>query len=280
MRLTRTKEELRAILSAGAQPGRSVGFVPTMGALHEGHLSLIRIAGERSDLVVVSVFVNPLQFAEGEDFDSYPRDMEGDLELLEGAGVDLAFLPSLEEMYPGGRAVSVTAGPLGVVLEGADRPGHFDGVCTVVAKLFNMIEPTVAVFGQKDAQQLAVVRAMVRDLDYGAEIVAGPTVRDGDGLALSSRNAYLSEGERVRALALHAALKAGAATLRSSGNAGQAEEAMAAIFAAADGVEVSYARAVDPESFDAPSPGAAVLLVVAARVGRTRLIDNLLVEAR
>lgn len=280
MRLARYKDDLRKALSDARLQGSTVGLVPTMGALHEGHLSLITIAAQRSDVVVVSVFVNPLQFGEGEDFEAYPRDTEGDLELLEGAGVDLAFVPLLDEVYPPEASVTVSAGPLGDGLEGADRPGHFDGVCTVVAKLFNLVRPAIAVFGQKDAQQVAVVRAMVRDLDFPVEIVTGPTVRDPDGLALSSRNAYLSQEERSRALTLHAALRAGAAVLQASGSSQEAEAAMDETLAAAEGVDVSYARAVDPESFGPPSPGGPVLLVVAARVGPARLIDNLLVEAR
>ena len=280
MRLARYKGDLRDALGPARRKGSTIGLVPTMGALHEGHLSLVTLAAQRCDVLVVSVFVNPMQFGKGEDFEAYPRDAEGDLELLEGAGVDLAFLPSLEEMYPPGASVRVTAGPLGEGLEGADRSGHFDGVCTVVAKLFNMVEPAIAVFGQKDAQQVAVVRAMVRDLDFEVEIVAGPTVRERDGLALSSRNAYLSKEERARATTLYRALQAGAAVLHASGSAREAEDAMDEILADTQGVDVSYARVVDPDSFRAPSPQGPMLLAVAARVGATRLIDNLLMEAR
>ncbi len=249
-----------------------------MGALHAGHLSLVRLARRTCDEVVVSVFVNPRQFGAGEDYDHYPRDTEGDLELLEGERADIVFLPSVDDMYPPDATVVVTPGALGDVFEGADRPGHFDGVCTVVTKLFNIVEPDVAVFGQKDAQQVAVLKRMVNDLDFSLELVVGPTVREGDGLAMSSRNAYLTQEQREQALALSRALELGREVYLQSHEPHAAEEEMVRHLKGATGVELSYASAVDPDTFEPPKPGGDhVLLIVAAHVGGTRLIDNLLI---
>src|SRR5829696_7821343 len=189
---------------------RPLGFVPTMGYLHEGHLSLIRRAREESATVVVSIFVNPLQFGPGEDYGRYPRTLAADLDVCRDDGVDLVFVPSVSDLYPPGRSVTVSAGPVGAGFEGRARPGHFDGVLTVVAKLFTLVRPDVAIFGQKDAQQLACVRRMVLDLIAAVEIVSAPIIREPDGLAMSSRNRYLSPEERRRALALSGALRAGA----------------------------------------------------------------------
>ena len=254
--------------------GARVGFVPTMGALHEGHLSLIRAARAHCDRVVVSIFVNPTQFGPHEDFNRYPRPEARDLELGEEAGADVCFLPPVEEMYPAGASTTVSVGELGTILEGADRPGHFDGVCTVVAKLFNIVSPHAAYFGQKDAQQVAVIKKMVRDLVMDVEVVVGLTVREPDGLALSSRNAYLSREDRARATALHDALRAGVAATERDG-IDVAEKVMWETMLER-GVEPSYARAVHPDTFLEPAPGDPILLVVAARVGSTRLIDNML----
>ena len=277
MRVARRAEEIRALVSAERRAGRSIGLVPTMGALHAGHLSLVRLAHERCDFVVVSIFVNPLQFGPNEDFERYPRDTEGDLELLEGEGADLAFLPSEDEMYPPEATVRIAPGPLGEVFEGADRPGHFEGVCTVVGKLFNIVDPDVALFGQKDAQQVAVLKRMVVDLDFRVEIVVGPTVREGDGLALSSRNVYLSPKQREQALALPRSLQAGRDTFLETGDIVATEKVMNDVLHAAE-VEPSYVGAVDPGTFELPGEEGPVLLVVAARVGKTRLIDNMLIE--
>ncbi|HYP23742.1 MAG TPA: pantoate--beta-alanine ligase [Actinomycetota bacterium] len=278
MRVARTVAEVRAFYRNERPRGTTVAFVPTMGALHDGHLSLVRKAGEAADLVVVSIFVNPLQFGPGEDFESYPRDETRDVGLVEQEGVNLVFLPAVDQMYPEGAVTTVHLdGPLATTLEGEVRPGHFDGVATVVAKLFNAIDPDVAVFGQKDAQQVAVIRRMVRDLSYRTEIVVAPTVRDADGLALSSRNVYLSDDDREAATALHRALLAGEEAWRGGG-AEAAEDAMRGVLDGADGVEPDYAAAVDPYSFGAPTGDGPVLLAVAARVGRTRLIDNVLVR--
>jgi pantoate--beta-alanine ligase len=279
MRVVRRSDELRSLLEERRRKGPTVGLVPTMGALHAGHLSLVRRARHLSDVVVVSVFVNPKQFGEGEDFEHYPRDTEGDLELLRGERTDIAFLPSVENMYPPGATVEVTAGPIGDIYEGADRPGHFNGVCTVVAKLFNIVEPDLAVFGQKDAQQAAVVKRLVKDLDFAIDLVVAPIVRESDGLALSSRNVYLTAEQRNQALALSRSLELGRDAYTQSGDFQLTEKTMLQYLQDADGVEVSYAGVVDPDSFDAPQPSGRILLIVAGRVGKTRLIDNLVVEA-
>ncbi|MGH2701399.1 MAG: pantoate--beta-alanine ligase [Actinomycetota bacterium] len=276
MRIVRTERELREVLDVERRAGRTIGLVPTMGALHEGHLSLVRLAHESADVVVVSVFVNPLQFGEGEDYEHYPRDTEGDLELLEGERADIAFLPSVDAMYPADATVVVKTGPLGEVFEGAARPGHFDGVCTVVTKLFHLVEPDTAIFGQKDAQQVAVLSHLVKDLNFRVRLIEAPIVREGDGLAMSSRNAYLTIEQREQALALSRSLQLGRAELERSNDASACERAMREHLAAANGVAVSYAAAVDPVTFGPPG-GGGVLLIVAARVGTTRLIDNELV---
>ncbi|MDQ3962496.1 MAG: pantoate--beta-alanine ligase [Actinomycetota bacterium] len=276
MEIARSIEEMR-IFRRGRNYGAQLGFVPTMGALHEGHLSLVRAARARDDVVVMSIFVNPTQFGPNEDFASYPRDEERDLERAEDAGVDVVFLPSVEEMYPHGATTSVSVGRLSTILEGADRPGHFDGVCTIVAKLFNIVSPTSAYFGQKDAQQVAVVKRMVADLRFQIEIVVCPTVREGDRLALSSRNTYLGAGEREHASALHDALEAGRDVFTSDGP-DQAEKAMWELLVAHD-LQPSYARVVDPDTFaPAIEQRRPALLVIAAHLGKTRLIDNLLIE--
>lgn len=266
---------------AGGHPHRRA-VVMTMGALHAGHLALVRRARELADHVVVTIFVNPLQFGPTEDLARYPRDLEGDLALLSGDGLlgdgDVVFAPTPGVMYPGGDpVVRVTAGRIGEVLEGAFRPGHLDGVLTVVLKLMHLTRPGVALFGEKDAQQLAAVRRMVRDLDVPLEVVGVPIVRDGDGLALSSRNAYLSADERQRALSLSRSIAAArAAADEGRGPDDVLAEAVAAL-TGPDGVDtVDYAALVDPSSFEVVQPGATgvALLVLAARVGSTRLIDN------
>jgi pantoate--beta-alanine ligase len=273
--VTRTESELRAALDPIRRSGRIIGFVPTMGALHEGHLSLVRMAKERADAVVLSIFVNPLQFGPSEDLASYPRDEQRDLDLARAEGVDVAYLPTVDEMYPGDRSTVVTVASVSAPLEGVARPGHFDGVATVVAKLFNQVQPEVAIFGQKDAQQVAVIRRMVRDLSIPVEIVVAPTVRERDGLALSSRNAYLGPDDRKAAVALSEALAAGLAALEKGAGHEGAEAAMVESLGSVQGIEIDYARAVDPETFGSPKTGREVLLAVAARVGPARLIDNL-----
>ena len=275
MRTLRAVAELRAALAPERRAERRIGLVPTMGYFHEGHLSLMRAARAECDVVVVSLFVNPAQFAPGEDLDSYPRDEERDARLAEAEGVDLLFAPVLEEMYPNGfHTVVAVGGPTGG-LDGNARPGHFDGVTTVVAKLFNVTAPDVAYFGQKDAQQALAIRKLARDLDFPVRIEVCPTVREPDGLALSSRNAYLSDDERERALGLSRGLRAAEAAVA----AGQRDAAD--VLGAARG-ELE-AAGIEPEYLELRSAtdlspvervNGSTLLAVAARVGRARLIDN------
>ncbi|MFL6137659.1 MAG: pantoate--beta-alanine ligase [Frankiaceae bacterium] len=257
-------------------PGR-VALVPTMGALHEGHAALIRAARGVADAVVVSIFVNPLQFGPGEDLDRYPRSLDADLRLCRAAGAHLVFAPAVEEMYARGSQVRIAAGPLGERLEGSSRPGHFDGVLTVVAKLLHLVQPHVAVLGEKDAQQLAIVRRMVADLDFPLRVVGVPVVREPDGLAVSSRNRYLTADQRPAAAALSRALGAGRAAARQGVVA--VLEAASAVLGDEPGVRLDYLRLVNADFDDVPVAyrGAARLLV-AAYVGTTRLIDNVEVD--
>jgi pantoate--beta-alanine ligase len=244
-----------------------------MGAFHQGHLSLMRLARRTFDAVVTSIFVNPTQFAPHEDFEGYPRDEEGDLEACRNEGIDVAFVPSVPDMYPPGSSTRIDCGELATIVEGAQRPGHFDGVCTVVARLFNLVAPTSAVFGQKDAQQIAVVRRMCTDLGFQIDIIAAPTVREHDGLAWSSRNTYLTPEQRLLAPALFQAL-----TLASEGAGAdprRAESLMEQHLEEAGVADVDYALAVKPDDFRPATRGENALLVVAARFGGTRLIDNL-----
>lgn len=277
MLVARTRDELAAATGTLRGASRTVGLVPTMGFLHEGHLSLVDHAGGLTDAVVVSIFVNPLQFGPGEDLATYPRDEARDFELLEARGTDVVFTPTAQEMYPAGDpVVTVSPGHLERRLCGAHRPGHFRGVLTVVAKLVGLVRPDVAVFGRKDFQQAVLVRHMCRDLDLGVRVETGPIVREADGLAMSSRNAYLSAPERAQAVGLHTALS-GAAALFADG------ERRAAVLLAAVEREVKrhsllrlqYAEIVEPEGLDSverASPGDVVAL--AAFCGTTRLIDN------
>jgi pantoate--beta-alanine ligase len=271
--------ELRAATDAARQRGAGVGFVPTMGALHAGHRALLARARAESDVVVASVFVNPLQFGPAEDLASYPRDREADLAVLEAEGVDLAFVPAEGEMWPSPPEVRLRVGGSPAErLEGMHRPGHLDGVVTVVAKLLHLVGPSRAYFGQKDAQQLAVIRRMVDDLAFPNQIVACPTVREPDGLAVSSRNAYLSAPERQRATVLYRALQAGRAAFRAGRRDPAAVEAAArALLEGQPGVEPDYVALVDAVSFEpAKQAEPGQVLAIAARVGRTRLIDNVI----
>ncbi|TIC89390.1 pantoate--beta-alanine ligase [Nocardioides sp. GY 10113] len=276
--LVDTRAELAAYLEAARGRGR-VGFVPTMGALHEGHASLMRTARDRVGRgpVVVSIFVNPLQFGAGEDLDRYPRTLDADLEVCGREGVDVVFAPAVTEVYPSWPAqpqVTVAPGPLADVLEGRTRPGHFAGVLTVVAKLFGLVRPDVAVFGQKDYQQLALIRQMTADLCLGVEVVGAETCRDPDGLALSSRNRYLSADERASALALSRALCAAQGAAADGSEAARA--AAVAVLAEASGVDLDYLAVTAPDLGDlAPGATGEARVLVAARVGTTRLIDNL-----
>lgn len=268
MRIVRTVADARAALAP--LRGGSIGLVPTMGAYHEGHLSLFRAARAASDTVVASLFVNPTQFLPGEDFATYPRDEERDAELAAAAGVDLLYAPSVDEVYPPGFQTYVDVTELSQPLEGAFRPGHFRGVATVCLKLFTTIRPDRAWFGQKDAQQVAVVQRMVRDLDLELEIVVLPTVRESDGLALSSRNVTLSPADRAASLALSRALAAGRAAWATTGTAAAAQHAALAVLAAEPALTVDYAEVAD---FDH-----ATVLAGAVRAGRTRLIDNVILD--
>ena len=275
-RLVHSRAELRGAL---ANRDGEIGVVMTMGALHDGHRELIRVARRRCEVIVVTVFLNPLQFAPGEDLSRYPKTLESDVELCAAEDVDLVFAPSVAEVYPLGDQpqVRVQAGPLGEILEGDSRPGHFDGVLTVVAKLLHLTGPDVAYFGQKDAQQLLLIRRMCQDLDFPVEVVAVPTVRDPDGLALSSRNTYLTSTDRVVALTLSRALHAG----QSVAGHGPSAVLSAAheVLGADPAVGLDYLALVDPVHLR-PVPEEYVgeaLLAVAARVGTTRLIDNVMV---
>jgi pantoate--beta-alanine ligase len=285
MRIVRTKAELRELLAAPRADGRTIGLVPTMGFLHEGHRSLLEAARERCDVVVMSLFVNPTQFRPGEDLEAYPRDETRDAEIAEAAGVDFVFAPSTEEVYPHGYTTSVIVEGLSEVLCGdPGRRGleHFRGVTTVVAKLLNIVAPDVAFFGQKDAQQAIVIRRMVRDLDFAVRVDVLPTIREQDGLALSSRNVYLSEDERDRAPAINRALQRIREVALSDGPGGEVEAALAEareILAAAR-IQPEYLEARDAETLEpiAVFNGRPVLVAVAAPLGRARLIDNVLIS--
>lgn len=278
-RVLTTVAEVRDALA-----GRSIAFVPTMGALHEGHLSLARIARDHADEVVVSIFVNPTQFGAGEDFDAYPRTLDTDLELLEAAGVEWVFAPAAAEVYPErfpsdgeagveGRVEHVTAGPLGAQFEGAARPNHFDGMLTVVLRLFDIVRPQVAVFGQKDAQQLALVRAMVAERNLPIDIIAAPISRESDGLARSSRNRYLTAAQRASAPAIFQALTAASHSLTEGNTARAAIEAGRRRIQAEPELELEYLELVDDTTFEASESGN--LLITVVRAGATRLLDNL-----
>ena len=274
MKIATTREELDHARRAAS--GR-VGVVMTMGALHEGHASLLRAARAASDTVVMTLFVNPLQFGPNEDFDRYPRTWQQDLDLAEAAGVDVVFAPTPEVMYPNGQpGVRVVPGPLGEILEGASRPGFFTGVLTVVLKLLNLTRPDAAYFGEKDFQQLTMIKAMVRDLDLPVDIVGVPTVREADGLALSSRNRYLSAAERETALTLSRALRAGVAAAERGEDPAAAA---GAVFMGTPAAKLDYLALTDPSLGPAPAHGPARLLV-AAWVGDTRLIDNVALAIR
>jgi pantoate--beta-alanine ligase len=277
MQITNSIAETRDAVWHARSSGATIGFVPTMGFLHEGHLSLVdtvRAAG--ATFVVVSIFVNPTQFGPNEDFTRYPRDEERDGEMLRNIGVDLLFLPPVEVMYPAGAATSIDVGPVARPLEGERRPGHFQGVATVVAKLFNIVGADVAGFGRKDAQQCAVIDQLVRDLDIPVVLYFGETVREHDGLAKSSRNTYLSAEERAKAPVLHRALRAGEeAVTHGIHDAASIEKLMNRVVTEEGGVDVDYLAVVDPRTFLAPEDFARdVLLVGAVKIGRTRLIDN------
>lgn len=279
LKTVRTVADLRAQVSAWKAEGLTVGMVPTMGALHEGHLSLVRLAKERADRVVASIFVNPTQFAPNEDFDAYPRAEARDAGLLEGVGCDLLYAPTASEMYPAGFATSVAVAGVSDPLDGKARPHHFGGVATVVTKLLTQCAPDVAVFGEKDYQQLLVIKRLARDLDLPVEIVGGPTARDHDGLALSSRNAYLSAEQRQVASALPRILKEAAAKVAAGEPVETAERAATDALLSAGFEKVDYVEVRDGDDLSKltgrAAPGARIF--VAAWLGQTRLIDNMAV---
>jgi pantoate--beta-alanine ligase len=258
--------------------GRRIGFVPTMGSLHEGHFSLMRLARGRADAVVVSVFVNPTQFGRDEDYTTYPRDIARDASLAAAAGADILFAPPDREMYPAGHSTTVDAGSIAEVLEGKSRPGHFRGVATVVAKLFNIVRPHVAVFGQKDAQQVAVIRKMAADLDFGVEIVVGPTVREPDGLAMSSRNVRLSASERAQAPVIRRSLDAALGAVASGErDCAAIIRGMRDVLSGQPAASVEYISVADADTLAELATlarGSRALVSLAVRFGSTRLIDN------
>lgn len=282
MRIIRKIREMQAASRAARVQGVKIGLVPTMGALHEGHLSLVRRARDEASFVVVSIFVNPLQFGPTEDFNQYPRTLEADCARLEGEGAEIVFAPPVAEMYPAGATTVVHVEGLSDKLDGRSRPGHFRGVSTVVAKLFHIVQPDFAVFGQKDAAQVAVLRRMVRDLNMDTELIVAPIVREADGLALSSRNVYLTPDERRQALVLHRALLA----VETAAKAGEkcAEKLRAtglAVLATELGARLDYFEIIDPDTLDPVGDiERGALVAVAAGFGKTRLIDNLILPAR
>mgnify|MGYP001085289230 CR=1 FL=1 len=281
MEIIRTVEEMRSRSRELRGEGTVVGLVPTMGYLHEGHLNLVRIALELAEFTVVSVFVNPTQFGPSEDLDRYPRDLDRDAGLLDGMGADLVFAPEAEDMYPEGFATSVHVAGMGEGLCGAYRPGHFDGVCTVVAKLFEIVRPNLAVFGQKDGQQAAIIERMVADLNMDLEIVRGPTVREHDGLAMSSRNSYLSEEERRQAPVLHESLERARERFEAGEtDAGRVLGEIRSMIESKPAAAVQYVAAVDWKTLEERErlvPGTMIALAVC--FGKTRLIDNVVLGA-
>jgi pantoate--beta-alanine ligase len=282
MKIIRDIHEMQAASRAATVQGLTIGLVPTMGALHEGHLSLVRRARAQANLVVVSIFVNPLQFGPSEDFEHYPRTLEADCARLEAEGVEIVFAPSPASMYPAGATTVVDVEGLSGKLDGRSRPGHFKGVSTIVAKLFNIVQPDFAVFGQKDAAQVAVLRRMVRDLNMAVEIIVAPIARDADGLALSSRNAYLTAEQRRQALVLHRTLL----QVEADANFGQTSSeklrsAALAVLASEPAAQLDYFDVIDPDSLEPVADIAqGALVAVAAQFGATRLIDNLLLPKR
>lgn len=284
IRLARNLNSLRQHLQKFKENGKTIGFVPTMGALHDGHMSLVEIAKANADIAVASIFVNPTQFAPGEDFEAYPRTEEEDLRKLEAAGCALAYIPRPQDMYPEGTRTTVRVEHMSDLLDGRHRPHFFYGVATVVARLFVHVAPDVAVFGEKDYQQLQIIKRMTKDLGFATEIIGGPTWRDPDGLAQSSRNAYLSREHRRAAGAIQAALHRASVRLSLGAPVGDAlEEAtmhiLRAGFDEVDYVEAVHAETVESVAPDAPAPDHPVRLLAAARIGGTRLIDNIQMRA-
>lgn len=269
---------MQSLADSFRKEGRTIGFVPTMGFLHAGHVSLMRRARQECDVVVASIFVNPTQFGPNEDFDRYPRDEAGDRAACEAAGVDALFIPTTSAMYPDTPTVFVIVEGITEILEGAVRPGHFRGVATVVSKLFNIVKPYKAFFGQKDYQQCAVIKRMVKGLDMGVEVVVLPTMREPDGLAMSSRNSYLNPDERLKAATIYRALSAAEQLAKAGVRDPEAlKDKMQAVVREEKGIEIDYLEIVDPESLvRLASTQDRMVLLIAVRIGRTRLIDNLM----
>ncbi len=282
MRIITKVKEMQRVADELRREGKVIGVVPTMGYLHEGHLSLIRIAKEKSDVVITTIFVNPLQFAPHEDYDKYPRDFERDVKLAQSAGCDIIFYPSVEEMYPENFLTYVEVEKITKVLEGEFRPTHFRGVTTVVAKLFNITKPHIAVFGQKDAQQALIIKQMVRDLNFDIEIIVAPIVREADGLAMSSRNVYLSESERKDATVLYQSLKLAEKLVKEGErNPQNIVSQMEGLIKSKPTAKIDYIAIVDPntlEKVEKLEEGEEYLVAIAVRIGSTRLIDNTLVK--
>ena len=277
MKIITTIAEMQSLAESLRRSGKTIGFVPTMGFLHEGHLSLMRRAGQENDIVVASIFVNPTQFGPKEDLAKYPRDAEGDRKKCESAGVEYLFMPEVREMYPEEPTVFVQVEKITEVLDGAVRPGHFRGVATVVTKLFNIVKPHRAYFGQKDFQQCAVIKRMVKGLDLDVEVVVLPTMREPDGLAMSSRNSYLSPEQRATATVLYRALCAGEELIGAGVHEPEkVRQKMRAVLLTVEGIGIDYAEVADPDTL-APLHAMQdrIVLLIAARIGSTRLIDNL-----
>jgi len=280
MQVIRSIKDMQASSRQFRSHGKTIGFVPTMGALHEGHLSLVRCAKEENDVTVVSIFVNPIQFGPKDDFDRYPRDIKGDLDKLLPLGVDVVFIPQVQDMYPGGFSTTIDVGSIGEVLCGVARPGHFNGVAVVVAKLFNIVTPHKVYFGQKDFQQSVVIKKIVRELNFDIDIVVCPTVREADGLAMSSRNSYLNETERKSAGVLYRALRHCEGLIaRGIRNSVRIKEEMENIIKSEPMVKIEYIEIVEPESLkEVKTIESPVVICLAVRIGTTRLIDNIVVS--
>ncbi len=278
MRIIASLPEIQKVAESLRQQEKTIAVVPTMGFLHEGHASLIRIAREKADAVITTIFVNPTQFAPNEDFNRYPRDLERDIHTASGAGTDVLFTPSAEVMYPAGYHTTVLVEEISARLEGVFRPTHFRGVTTVVAKLFHLTKPHFAVFGQKDAQQAVIIKKMVSDLNFDIEIIIGPTVREKDGLAMSSRNVYLTESERRQSTALHRSLELAKALIHNGErDVERVLAAMRELILAEPSAKIDYVSIADPETLEECSrlrSGHEVLVSLAVRIGTTRLIDN------
>ena len=281
MQIIKTVKVMQGVTRWFRCEGKAIGFVPTMGALHEGHLSLVRRSKEENDRTIVSIFVNPAQFGPNEDFQKYPRDMESDLSKLSASNVDVVFMPETEEMYPEDFSVSIDVGSVGKVLCGVSRPGHFNGVATVVAKLLNATIPDRVYLGQKDFQQTVVIKKLVRELNFSANVIVGPTVRESDGLAMSSRNAYLNEEERAASLILYKALMRGAEFIMSGelDDTSAVKKEMETLIRTEPLAKIDYIEIVDPSSLNAVRRIIfAAVIFVAVKIGKTRLIDNIIIE--